>query len=208
MEELQYISQGNTALEQQKNIHQSLDAGVKWVQVRWKNAPESLLRELSHKAKILCAEYHAVCIINDHTEIAKEVDADGVHLGLSDGSVKKARRILGPHKIIGGTANTFSDVQLRIEEECDYIGLGPLRYTPTKEKLSPVLGFDGYRHIYQKLNEQSAELPKIYAIGGVILNDIETLKEIGLHGVAISGEITGKPQITYEIQKLLKCITN
>ncbi|WP_228453268.1 thiamine phosphate synthase, partial [Chryseobacterium sp. CH1] len=116
------------------------DNGIKWVQVRWKNAPENELISLCEISKQLCSEYQAVCIINDHVQIAKEIDADGVHLGLNDSAIEEARLILGKNKIIGGTANTLSDVLLRIKESCDYIGLGPLRFTTTKEKLSPVLG--------------------------------------------------------------------
>ncbi|WP_292009057.1 thiamine phosphate synthase [Chryseobacterium sp.] len=204
MERLQYISQGNTALEQQINIQKALDAGAGWIQVRWKNATEDSLRKLCCEVKILCKEYQASYIVNDRVDIAKETEADGVHLGLNDGPVKNARVILGAHKIIGGTANTFSDVLHRIEEECDYIGLGPFRYTPTKEKLSPVLGLDGFQQIFQKLNEQLSVLPKIYAIGGIVSEDIKILKELGLYGVAISGEITNNPDKTYKIKELLQ----
>jgi thiamine-phosphate pyrophosphorylase len=59
-----------------------------------------------------------------------------------------------------------------MNEPCDYIGLGPLRFTDTKEKLSPVLGFEGYQRIVENLKEQSLELPKIFAIGSIIPEDI------------------------------------
>ncbi|MDH6251370.1 thiamine-phosphate pyrophosphorylase [Chryseobacterium sp. H1D6B] len=204
MEKLQYISQGNTRATQELNIHKALEAGVKWVQVRWKNAAEKELAELCKTVRILCTEYKSVYIINDHVELAEQVDADGVHLGLNDQSIKEARQILGNNKLIGGTANTFSDVFQRIEEQCDYIGLGPLRFTDTKEKLSPILGFDGYQKIIDTLKERSIEIPKIYAIGGVVLNDIELLQQIGIHGVAVSGLITALPSSVNEIKSVLK----
>lgn len=203
MEKLQYISQGNTRQEQELHIRKALDNGIKWVQVRWKNAPENELINLCEISKQLCSEYHSVCIINDHVQIAKEIDADGVHLGLNDSSIEEARLILGENKIIGGTANTLSDVIRRINETCDYIGLGPLRFTTTKEKLSPVLGFEGYRNIVEGLKDKSIEIPKIFAIGGVASEDILPLQQIGVYGVAVSGLITRQPAIINELKKVM-----
>ncbi|MBB6333189.1 thiamine-phosphate pyrophosphorylase [Chryseobacterium sediminis] len=203
MEKLQYISQGNTIQEQELHIRNALDNGIKWVQVRWKNAPENELINLCEISKQLCSEYQSVCIINDHVQLAKEIDADGVHLGLNDSSIEKARLILGENKIIGGTANTLSDVIQRIEESCNYIGLGPLRFTTTKEKLSPVLGFEGYQEIVNGLRDQSIDIPKIFAIGSVALEDLLPLQEIGIYGVAVSGQITKQPSVINEFKKVM-----
>lgn len=203
MEKLQYISQGNTLQEQELCVRKALDNGIKWVQVRWKNAPENELINLCEISKQLCSEYQAVCIINDHVQIAKEIDADGVHLGLNDSAIEEARLILDENKIIGGTANTLSDVIQRIKESCDYIGLGPLRFTTTKEKLSPVLGFEGYQAIIDGLREKSIDVPKIFAIGSVTLEDILPLQEIGIYGVAVSGLITRQPTIINELKKVM-----
>jgi thiamine-phosphate pyrophosphorylase len=204
MEKLQYISQGFTIEDQELNIRKALDNGVKWIQVRWKNAPENEFIKLCEISKKLCSDNQAICIINDHIQIAKLVDADGVHLGLNDESVEMARQILGENKIIGGTANTIEDALQRMNEGCDYIGLGPLRFTSTKEKLSPILGFEGYEKIIQTLKEKSLEIPKIFAIGGVVLSDIELLQQIGIYGVAVSGQITNQPSVINEFKNVLQ----
>lgn len=203
MEKLQYISQGFTIEDQELNIRKALDNGVKWIQVRWKNAPENEFIKLCEISKKLCSDNQAVCIINDHVQITKDIDADGVHLGLNDQSIEIARQVLGKDKIIGGTANTLLDVLQRMNEGCDYIGLGPLRFTSTKEKLSPILGFEGYEKIIQDLKTQSLEVPKIFAIGGVVLNDIELLQQIGIYGVAVSGLITNETATVHEIKLAL-----
>lgn len=195
MEKLQYVSQGFTQAEQEINIKNALDNGAQWIQVRWKNAAENELIRLCENIKKLCSEYKSVCIINDHVRVAKDIDADGVHLGLQDTSVETARHILGENKIIGGTANTFSDVLRRMNESCDYIGLGPLRFTSTKERLSPVLGFEGYKNVIDCLKKKSMEIPKIVAIGGIVLEDIGRLRQSGIYGVAVSGQITDQPSI-------------
>ena len=204
MEKLQYISQGFTKSEQELNIRKALDNGIKWIQVRWKNAPENEFIRLCENSKKLCADNQSVCIINDHVQIAKDIDADGVHLGLKDTSIEIARQILGKNKIIGGTANSISDVLQRMNESCDYIGLGPLRFTSTKEQLSPILGFEGYQKIIEGLRSKSLEIPKIFAIGGVVLKDIELLQQIGIYGVAVSGQITNQPSITKEFKTVLQ----
>lgn len=195
MEKLQYISQGFTIEDQELNIRKAIDNGIKWIQVRWKNAPENELIKLCEISKKICSNNQTFCIINDHIHIAKMVDADGVHLGLKDEKIAAARQILGKHKIIGGTANTLEDILQRIDEKCDYIGLGPLRFTSTKEQLSPILGFEGYEKIIEELKSKSLEIPKIFAIGGVVLKDIELLQQIGIYGVAVSSQITNQPSI-------------
>lgn len=182
---LQYISQGNSASEHFQNIQQVLDAGCTWIQLRIKQK-EGVVK-IAEKVKLLCHEYQATFIINDFLEITKQVDADGIHLGLGDELVEKAREILGKNKIIGGTANTLENVKQRIAEKCDYIGLGPYKFTETKQKLSPILGLDGYKNILSDLSNN--KIP-IYAIGGIELEDIPLLFEIGIYGVALSGMLT------------------
>ncbi len=200
MEKLQYISQGFTIEDQELNIRKAIDNGVKWIQVRWKNASENELIKLCEVSKKICSDNQTVCIINDHVQIAKDIDADGIHLGLKDTSIDIARQILGENKIIGGTANSIFDVLQRMNESCDYIGLGPLRFTSTKEQLSPILGFEGYEKIIQDLKEKGLEIPKIFAIGGVVLKDIDLLQQIGIYGVAVSGQITNQPSIINEFK--------
>jgi len=198
---LQYISQGETAAAQLNNIQEALDAGCKWVQLRFKNAGIDDIKNLAAKIKELCTIHGATFIINDHPHIAKEVNADGVHLGLTDMPVSEARRILGllkppsgvwgpaPDKIIGGTANTLDDILQRVSEGCNYVGLGPYRFTQTKEKLSPILGIKGYEEIMNVLLKQNISIP-VYAIGGIMLQDIEAIMHTGVYGVAVSGVIT------------------
>ncbi|CDS92247.1 thiamine phosphate synthase [Sphingobacterium faecium] len=201
---IQYISQGNTALEQETNIRNALQAGADWIQLRWKEGNEDQLLTLAVCIKQLCFQYGAKLIINDHVHIAKAIDATGVHLGLTDSSIRDARLLLGSKKIIGGTANSLSDVQQRIAEKCDYIGLGPLRFTSTKEKLSPLLGYTGYQEIIQNLRTQGTDHPPIFAIGGILLEDMTLLQEMGIYGVALSGLITKKPQLIQELKNKLQ----
>lgn len=201
---LQYISQGISLDEQERNIQEALDHGAGWIQVRWKNAPEKELVILCENARLWCTGHGATCIINDHIHLAKEVDADGVHLGLKDEAIQKAFDVLGKGKIIGGTANTLEDVIQRTAEQCDYIGMGPFRFTSTKSNLSPVLGIKGYTAIMQQLRNLDIAVPPIYAIGGIEYNDIALLMNTGISGIAVSGMITKKPDLISNIMHQLK----
>ena len=198
---LQYISQGETVEKQLYNIHQALDAGCTWVQIRFKNQPPSKRFVLAEAVKILCEKYLAIFIINDDVLLTQQIAADGVHLGLTDMTVPEARAILGDKKIIGATANTFEDILFQSQNRCDYIGLGPFQFTNTKEKLSPILGIEGYASILNKMKLQSIITP-VYAIGGINLENIENLIETGIHGIAVSGMITKSLQKEKLIQQL------
>jgi thiamine-phosphate pyrophosphorylase len=157
------------------------------VQLRVKDQPADVILEYALEANRLCNQHGAKLIVNDYPEIALKAGAYGVHLGLGDMTVSRARDIVGNKMIIGGTANTIEHVEQRIAEGADYIGLGPYRFTTTKQKLSPILGWDGINAIMRKLG--SVHIP-IIAIGGILPEDITSIMETGVHGVAVSGAIT------------------
>lgn len=198
---LQYISQGTSAGEQLTNIEAALEAGCKWIQLRFKNASAEELKAIAQKVKNLCNAFNATFIINDHPQIARAVDADGVHLGLQDMQVTEARKIVGEEKIIGGTANTFEDVIKRYNEGCTYIGVGPFRFTTTKEKLSPILGLQGYERLMTNLLGRNIRIP-VYAIGGIVPQDIASIITTGVYGIAVSGVITHHPDKKELLQQI------
>jgi len=198
---LQYISQGETVEKQLQNIHQALDAGCNWIQMRFKNQTPEKRFVLAEAVKTLCEEYLANFIVNDDVLLAQKIAADGVHLGLTDMTIPEARAILGNRKIIGATANTFEDVLFQSKNGCDYIGLGPFQFTETKEKLSPILGAKGYASILNKMKTENILTP-VYAIGGITLENIESLVKTGIHGIAVSGMITKNLQKEKLVQQL------
>ncbi|MGA9637656.1 thiamine phosphate synthase [Flavobacterium sp.] len=198
---LQYISQGNTVEEQLYNIHEALDNGCDLVQMRFKTTSQIDAFTLAEAVKTLCEEYLSTFIINDKVSLAKEIDADGVHLGLTDMAIPEARILLGDSKIIGGTANTFEDIQNHVKNGCDYVGLGPFRFTKTKDKLSPILGLEGYQSILEKMGQAQLNIP-VFAIGGILLEDVESIIKTGVHGIAVSGLITENKYKTKLIKQL------
>ncbi|MBB5621406.1 thiamine-phosphate pyrophosphorylase [Pedobacter cryoconitis] len=189
IDQLHYISQPPENGTHLTAIEQVLQAGGQWIQLRVKEQPEDVVLELAIQASLLCEKYGAKLIVNDYPELALKSGAYGVHLGLNDMPVAQARAILGKDKCIGGTANTFADICRRVEEGADYIGLGPFRFTTTKQNLSPVLGLEGYQKLMEQVREAGIQLP-IIAIGGITTQDIRSILQTGIYGVAVSGLLT------------------
>ncbi|NLR59725.1 thiamine phosphate synthase [Chitinophaga polysaccharea] len=187
------------------HIKAACDAGCKWIQLRIKNESPATVLPVAEAAKVICDRYQARLIINDYPQIAIAVDAAGVHVGKLDMSVAAARDIAGPELIIGGTANTLEDILQHVQDGASYVGVGPFRFTTTKQNLSPILGLQGYQSIMQQLRERNISIPVI-AIGGILSEDIPALLETGIHGIAVSGLISAamdKRAVVHHIQAQL-----
>ena len=185
---LQFISHYTDKYSYLDSIRLALQGGCRWIQLRMKDATDDEVRPVAIEAQKLCREYGATFVIDDRVALVKELQADGVHLGKNDMPIAEARRILGPDYIIGGTANTIWDVKAHYAAGADYIGCGPFRFTTTKQKLSPVLGLDGYRRIIIEMRAVHIDIP-IVAIGGITKDDIPAILATGITGIALSGTV-------------------
>ena len=205
---IQFISHYTDKIGYLDSIRQALEGGCRWVQLRVKNATIDEVRPLAIEAQMMCKEAGATFIIDDHVALVKEIGADGVHLGKMDMPVAEARKILGPGFIIGGTANTFEDVEMHWKAGADYIGCGPFRFTTTKQNLSPILGLEGYRDIVSRMraadmrNAKGEPLP-IVAIGGITADDIADIMQTGVTGIALSGTVLRADNPAEEMKRLL-----
>jgi thiamine-phosphate pyrophosphorylase len=199
IDKLHYISQATTNRSHLDAIAQVLEAGGRWIQLRIKEQPMETVLELAIAAHALCTRFEAKLIVNDYPFVAKEIACAGVHLGLQDMPVAEARQVIGPDMIIGGTANTFDHILDRVAAGANYIGLGPYRFTRTKQNLSPLIGLEGYREIMTKVKEAGILVPVI-AIGGIRASDIPALMAAGVYGVAVSGALTNQPDTSHQIK--------
>lgn len=160
-------------------------AGARWIQLRMKNASPVVWLATAREVVAICHAHGAVCIINDNVEIALAADADGVHLGSLDLGWREARAQLGPDRILGGTVNNPADAtRARVAGCLDYVGVGPLRFTTTKQKLAPVLGLAGVGELVAALGDLPA-----WVIGGVEPADLPALRAIGATGAAVSSAL-------------------
>jgi len=207
---LHYITQSRAEETILSEVKAVLEAGVTWVQLRIKDETLDYL-SIAKQVKVITDSYNATLIINDKVEIAKEINAHGVHVGLTDMPIQEVREIVGQNKIIGGTANTLADAKNIELFGADYIGLGPFKHTTTKKVLSPILGLEGYKNIIPKIEPYGWQtllfnIP-IVAIGGLEIEDIKELKEqTGIYGVALSGLIynsKNKSELISQLNQIL-----
>ena len=202
---IQFITHSNNRYGYVDGARLALEGGCRWVQLRMKEATEAEFMAAAAEIGRLCKEHGATFVLDDHVEWVEKTGADGVHLGKNDMPIDEARKILGSDKIIGGTANTFEDVERLYRQGADYIGCGPFRFTTTKKNLSPVLGLEGYQHIVDQMKSHGINLP-IVAIGGIFESDIKSILATGVSGIAVSGGILNAENPAEEMQRFLKLV--
>ncbi len=202
---LQFITHENERHDTLSGATEALRGGCRWIQLRMKDAPEEEILRTGMRLRALCDRYGAKLIVDDHVELVESIGAEGVHLGKHDMAPDEARKLLGPGRIIGGTANTAEDIERLVRLGVDYIGLGPYRFTETKKNLSPVLGEEGYRHILSWCRERGYTLP-VVAIGGIELDDIAPLMRCGIAGVALSGMLLRAADTAARTREVLRII--
>lgn len=203
---LQFITHYNKEYSYIDSARIALEGGCRWVQLRMKDADEALFEETAIVVQAMCRKYDATFIIDDNVLLAKQIKADGVHLGKKDMPVAEAREILGEQFIIGGTVNTFEDILHHMRNGSpDYFGCGPFRFTSTKKNLAPTLGCEGYRDITHRMRENNITVP-IVAIGGICKEDIPQILECGIDGIALSGSILNAACPIDEMLEITKII--
>lgn len=183
---LHYISQGNSPKEHLENIQKACTSGIELVQLHLTNVSEKKLLKLAKEAREITSHFQTRLIISENYKVAKEVKADGVHFEKADSSPTKARKHLYTWQIIGGTANTFEDCEILLDNEINYISLGPFKANTTKDNLDTVLGLQGYTAITDVLK---TPIP-IIGFGDITTEDVTEILETGVSGIAVSNAIT------------------
>ncbi|QUH31521.1 phosphomethylpyrimidine synthase ThiC [Vallitalea guaymasensis] len=178
-----------------EKTEQALREGIYIFQYRSKEKNKDLLHNEAIKIKELCDKYNASLIINDRVDIAKEVGADGVHLGQDDTSIKEARDILGEDVIIGATAKTVEDAVRCYEEGADYLGVGALFPSPTK--------LDAVQIKLKTLIDIKNAVPiPIVGIGGITAENLSKEINENVDSIAVISEIYDSKNIKDAIKKL------
>lgn len=166
--------------------------GAPILQLRMKGSPTSKIKEIAKEIQGLKKEFSFLFLINDHPEMAKEIGADGVHLGQDDLSVKKARQILGPDKIIGQSTHNLEEARRALEAGVEYIACGAIFPTKTKPPGHPVIGLEGLKEILEL-----SDCP-VVAIGGIHRENINEVLSTGVSSIALISALTQGENITAE----------
>ena len=178
----------------------ALKGGANIIQLREKDCSADRRREIGKELKKLCAKYNALFIVNDSPELAYELEADGVHIGQHDGSIIRARALLGPHAVIGVSAATPEEALSAQQNGADYIGAGPVFDTASKNDAGDGIGL----HQLKKIAD--AVLIPVIAIGGISLSNAESVIRCGVSGIAVISAIASSkdPQTSArDLKKIL-----
>lgn len=178
-------------------VEQAILGGATFVQLREKNVSFDEFVQLAREVKSVTDKYNVPFVINDNVEVALRVDADGVHIGQGDVSVKSARDMLGRHKIIGVSAkNAHTAVSAQLEG-ADYIGAGSVFSTSTKLDAENI-NLDILKEI-----TSSVSIP-VVAIGGINKDNVLNLPGCGIDGICAISAIFGQADVRKAASELFK----
>ena len=163
-------------------VKESLDGGVTMIQLREKSLDEGKFLEEAKELQALCRERHVPFIVNDNVDIAKAMDADGVHVGQDDMVALDARAKLGPDKLIGVSAHTVEEALLAEKQGADYLGVGAVFPTSSKSDVGE-MSYETLKAICKAVS-----IP-VVAIGGISGENVGKLAGSGICGVAVISAI-------------------
>lgn len=204
---LQFITHESDKYSIAEEVQMAIEGGCRWIQLRMKDATDEEVRNVALELIPMCQETDTFLIIDDRVSVVNDLKVSGVHLGKDDMDPLEARELLGPHAIIGVTANTAADIIKYKGKDVDYVGLGPYRFTTTKKNLAPQLGIDGYKSIVDEVRKAGVELP-IVAIGGITLDDVSPIMGTGINGLAVSGAIINAPDPMLYTSQIMERLMN
>jgi thiamine-phosphate pyrophosphorylase len=167
-----------TSKDHLKIAREACRAGARIVQYRDKNSTRKEILETAGKIREITRDFNSLFIVNDYLDIALICGADGVHLGQDDVPIRRAREITPDGFIIGVSTHSLEQAIEAEKAGADYIGVGPVFATPTKENYAPI-GLSVVKEVIKSVN-----IP-VVAIGGIDIDSIEELVEIGVRNVAM-----------------------
>ena len=178
-------------------VEKAIQGGATIIQLREKTLTGTALEAEALSVQKVCRKYKVPLVINDDVELAKKIDADGVHIGQDDMALSEARAILGDDKIIGVTAKTIELARKAMEGGASYLGSGAVFGSTTKTDAKPMT-LDVFQSICESVN-----IP-VVAIGGIDETNIEKLRGRKMSGFAVVSAIFAKPDIKAAAEHLSK----
>lgn len=177
---------------------EALKGGVTFLQFRDKALDDCRFVDLALKVKALCKKYNVPFVINDRVALWDKIGGDGVHVGQEDMTATNARQIIGADKILGVSAQTVEQARLAEKMGADYIGVGAVFPTLSKDD-ADMVGIEALKTICR-----SVSVP-VVAIGGISGGNIGELRETGICGVAVISAVYGEKDVkkaTVALKKL------
>jgi thiamine-phosphate pyrophosphorylase len=173
-----------------------LGGGASIVQLREKEIDDRSFYELALAFRRRTRQAHATLILNDRVDICMAVDADGVHLGQDDLPIPVARRLVGQQRIIGVSTHNLDEALRAAAQGADYINVGPIYPTVTKEHVGPAVGIELFRQV-----SRCVQLP-ITVMGGIKLDNLDPLLEAGARRIAVVTAVVSADDISEAVRQL------
>ena len=170
-------------------MEEAIRGGADCIQLREKNKTKKELLEMARRLRELTDRYAVPFIVNDHVDIALAVNADGVHLGQDDLPLEEARRILGPDKMIGISTHKLEEALAAERTGADYIGVGPVFPTDTKEDVVDPVGIQYVDEVVRNIS-----IPFV-AIGGIKLHNVDEVLQAGAQRICIVSAVVGADDV-------------
>jgi len=178
-------------------VEEALDGGATFLQLREKNLDDAHFLEEARELQALCRERGVPFIVNDNVDVALAMGADGIHVGQHDMEAGDVRRLLGPDRILGVSAQTVEQALLAQERGADYLGVGAVFPTGSKDDADDV-SFEELRAICEAVT-----IP-VVAIGGISLSNVKKLAGSGICGIAVISAIFAQKDIRLAAEQLRK----
>ncbi len=177
------ITDASAAESHVEQVEQFARAGVRWIQVRDKRASGRDLYEITVAALAVARPLGAKIIVNDRVDVALAAGADGAHVGQDDLPADGARQVLGPDRIVGVSTHSPEQAVVAMMRPVDYVAIGPVFATSTKENPDPVVGLDGVAAVRALVGVS------LVAIGGITLDRAPEVIAVGADSVAVVGDL-------------------
>ena len=171
-----------------QQTEEAIRGGATFVQIREKNLDEQEFEQEAIQLKKLCEKYKIPFVVNDNVQLAKKIDANGVHIGQEDMNPIEARKILGEQKIIGVSAQTVEEALLAEKQGADYLGVGAVFHTGSKDDAIEVPP-----EILKSICK-AVKIP-VVAIGGITKDNVSELKNSGICGISVISAIFAQKDI-------------
>jgi thiamine-phosphate pyrophosphorylase len=193
-----------TGLSHTVQLTRLVSGGATFVQLRDKHASPRELFDEAEQAVRFARSHGVKLILNDRVDLAMALGADGVHLGQDDIPPEAARRLLGPSALIGYSTHSVEQAVRAITLPIDYLAIGPIFPTSSKENPDPVVGLDGLRRVRDAIGQ----IPLV-AIGGITMANASDAIRAGADSVAvISGLLADTSQIETRVRDFLSILSN
>ena len=183
-------------------VSAAIRGGVTVVQYREKNLPTRQMIEAALELRALCRQHAIPFIVNDRVDVALAVGADGVHVGQEDMPAALARRLIGPTRLLGVSAENSAEARQAQVDGADYIGASPIFATPTKPDAPRPMGIEGLREL-----ARVCTIP-VVAIGGMNASNAALVLRAGAAGVAVVSAIVGAQDVEQAARELKAIVDN